>query len=806
MPFPILPSNSASGYFLTKSLRFRKSVSATLSRTPASAGNAQKFTMSCWVKLGSANPAADEITLLNAGNGTQTNNGSDCIQVRSDGTTFQVNCLGKGGTGGNYATFSASLRDFSSWYHIVVALDTTQATQSNRCRVYINGVEQTAYVQNGFTLNYSFTFMNSTSAHLIGQQNEGGGPYYSDVYFAEQNYIDGQQLTASSFGTFNSLTGVWQPAKYTGTYGTNGFYLKYTNVALTSGSNTGLGQDYSGNGNYFNTNNISVTTGTTYDSMNDVPTLTNSTTANYCVLNYLDKYSNVTLSNGNLSATFSAYTGFVRGTFALPSTGKYYWEGTVPTSNVRAEFGIATFSQSLGVDPQSAAGCWLWYSNGTNSYTHNAGVQTAWGSAWTSGDIVGIAFDAGAGTLTYYLNGALQGGGAAATGLTGSYAPMLGFGDNSSTAISINFGQRPFAQTPPTGFVALNTYNLPTSTIVKGNTVMDATTFTANGTTQTVTNTAGFKPDLVWQKIRNTSGGNYVVDSVRGASLVLTTNDTSADSSSPNFVTSFNSNGWSLGTNNYLNGSSVVGWQWQAGQGSSSSNTSGSITSTVSVNASAGFSVVTYTGNSTGATVGHGLGVSPGMIIIKNRASTSNWRVWHKSFASTTQGYLSLNLTNAINTDATIWNNTAPTSSVFSVGNDSSVNTSPNTYVAYCWSQIAGFSQFGSYLGSGNTGASTPNANGPFVYTGFRPKFVLIKRTSAAADWEIFDSVRGPYNANYPWLQPNTSSAEASSEAVDFLSNGFKIRSESGATMYPDGATFIYMAFAENPFKNALAR
>lgn len=192
------------------------------------------------------------------------------------------------------------------------------------------------------------------------------------------------------------------------------------------------------------------------------------------------------------------------------------------------------------------------------------------------------------------------------------------------------------------------------------------------------------------------------------------------------------------------------------------------------------------------------------MIITRYRGSES-WSVYHTSLGGTKTLYL--NLTNAANTTSLAWNNTDPTSTVFSLGSAGTTNTSGGSgMVAYCWSEIAGFSKFGSYTGANNTGASTPNANGPFIYLGFRPKLVLIKRTSSAADWEIYDSSRGIYNANYPWLQPNLSNAEASTEAVDFLSNGFKIRSESGATMYPDGATFIYAAFAENPFKNANAR
>jgi hypothetical protein len=343
---------------------------------------------------------------------------------------------------------------------------------------------------------------------------------------------------------------------------------------------------------------------------------------------------------------------------------------------------------------------------------------------------------------------------------------------------------------------------------------MDATLWSGNGSTQVVVNQALFQPDLVWIKSRAGTNGNsfnLLYDSIRGAGKFVSSNTTNAEAgNSGDLLGSFNSNGFSV--NNTLSGASnpsangsgttFVGWQWQAGQGTTSSNTSGSITSTVSVNATAGFSVVTYAGTNAAATVGHGLGVAPSMIIVKSRTlGTGNWCVYHKSLGAL--GAVFLNLTNAYATNANIWNNTSPTSTVFSLAGSDANN---GNCVAYCWSEIAGFSKFGSYSGGGNTGASTPNANGPFIYLGFRPKFVLIKRTSSAADWVIYDSVRGPSNANYPWLYPNSSSAEVATETVDFLSNGFKIRSESGATMFPDGATFIYAAFAENPFKNSLAR
>lgn len=355
---------------------------------------------------------------------------------------------------------------------------------------------------------------------------------------------------------------------------------------------------------------------------------------------------------------------------------------------------------------------------------------------------------------------------------------------------------------------------MPTPTIPAGNLFMDATLYTGNGGTQSVINgVAGqeFQPDFVWLKSRSNALNHNIFDSVRGVQNVLASNSTGGNNyAGTGELTAFNSNGFTLvnsGTyQTNQSGYTYVAWNFKAG-GTAVSNTTGTISSSVSANQTSGFSVVTYTGTGSNGSVGHGLsvlGVAPQMIFIKKRNTTGNWIVYHVSRGASY--YCALNLTGNYGPNSTIFNDTAPTGTVFTIGTDSDVNASGSTYVAYCWAPIAGYSTFGTYTGSGNSGASSPNANGPFVYTGFRPRFVLIKRTSAAADWEIFDSSRGTYNANQPWLQPNTSSAESSAEAVDFLSNGFKIRSESGALMYPDGATFIYAAFAENPFKYANAR
>jgi hypothetical protein len=328
-----------------------------------------------------------------------------------------------------------------------------------------------------------------------------------------------------------------------------------------------------------------------------------------------------------------------------------------------------------------------------------------------------------------------------------------------------------------------------------------------------------FTPNLVWTKQRDAINYHIIADNISRSNVAafLSSNATDADNtaSGGGWFQSFDTNGYTTraGSSDSANvnksGVTYVDWVWKAG-GTAVTNTTGTISAQVSANPTAGFSIVSYTGpGSGGGTVGHGLGVAPSMIIIKNRSAVESWRVGHSYLnngSSPWTYYINLNGTGAQALESSIWNNTAPSSSVFTIANDTAVSGSGNGLVAYCFAPVAGYSAFGSYTGIGNTGASTPNANGPFVYTGFRPKFVLIRKSSASGSWVIYDSVRGTYNANLSWLYPNSTAAESSSEAIDFLSNGFKIRSESGNTMYPDGATFIYAAFAEAPFKFANGR
>ena len=341
---------------------------------------------------------------------------------------------------------------------------------------------------------------------------------------------------------------------------------------------------------------------------------------------------------------------------------------------------------------------------------------------------------------------------------------------------------------------------------------MAATLWSGTNATNNVSNavnSVSFQPNFVWIKSRNDTQYHILYDSIRGAgttsSLLLPLTDgEGVQGALYGYLSAFASNGLTLTPGSissvWVNatGTNYVGWQWKAG-GTAVSNTAGSITSSVSANTTAGFSVVTYTGTGANATVGHGLGVAPAMIIAKKRNNPSNWMVYNSGISNMSAGYITLNFDNAFALASTVWNSTAPAASVFSLGSDSNINGSGLTNVAYCWAPVAGYSAFGSYAGNSS-------ADGPFIYTGFRPRFVMIKCSSdAVTPWMIWDSSRDTYNPEAARLVPNTSDAEVSASIGDFVSNGIKIR-QTGTSYNATGSTYIYAAFAENPLKYANAR
>jgi len=805
---PLLAAGAES-YQIERSLRFNDDDSAYLSRTPAGAGNRKTYTFSAWVKRGNLSAAAG-FCLLNAHSAalnktTRIRFVSDVLQFNENDTTYNNSVTS--------VVTTAVFRDPSAWYHVVFSIDTTQATTAARYRIYVNGVQQTVTASVDAGQNYEGA-VNYNTAHNIGSRNNAAE--YFDGYLTEINFIDGQALTPSSFGQTNAQTGVWEPKAYTSTYGTNGYFLKFADNSNTTAAT--LGKDSSGNGNNWTPNNFSVTAGIGNDSLVDTPTSYGTDTGaggevrgNYCTLNAVDKQSNVTLSNGNLKAAIGSQYGGARGTMFV-SSGKWYWEVTVTAIGPGAAIGVYRDTDSIASYPGAVSGSYAYWSDGQKLTNNSA---SSYGATYTTNDVIAVELDLDAGTISFRKNNTSQG--VAFSSISGTFAAGLGdLAASASAEMEINFGQRPFAYTAPSGFKALVTQNLPTPTIgatstTQANDYFDATTYTGTGlSNNTITNSGSMQPDMLWIKSRSLgAGGNHVlVDAVRGVGTGTNTKEiypnlTNAESGTAS-VTSFNSNGFTLtgasGAERYnASGQTYVGWQWNAG-GSNATNTSGTITSTVRANTTAGFSIVTYTGTGVNATVGHGLGVAPSLIIIKMRSSPGDqWVVYHSALGANKT--LRLDSTGAAGTTTVTWQNTSPSSTVFYIGNVSENNlnnANGKDYVAYCHAAVAGYSAFGSYTGNGSS-------DGPFVYTGFRPRWILIKNSSATASWYIYDAVRNTFNVVDKLLYPNLSNAEDTYTFGDMLSNGFKIRSTDSG-MNSNGNTIIYAAFAESPFKYSLAR
>ena len=763
------------GYQISRSLRFNSADSAYLSRTFGTPTNANVWTFSCWIKRSAFGAFG---TILG-----RVGSLYPIYQFISTTSTFGVYDSGSSNT-------TAVFRDPSAWYHLVI-----QRTDSTTVNVYFNGVSQlTATGQtNAFNL--------SGSTYSIGKSNDGD---YFDGYMTEVNFVDGQALTPSSFGYTDANTGVWTPYVYTGSYGTNGFYLNFSDNSNTTAAT--LGADYSGNGNNWTPNNFSVTAGAGNDSLVDSPTSYGVDTGvggevrgNYATFNPLVKVdSQPTLSNGNLLSTAPAGWSSAVGTIGLTS-GKWYWE--IVNGNSDAFVGICGDNATLGtVAPQSSTATILYYGNTGNKRID--AVDTAYGSAFST-QTIGVALDIDGGTIVFYRDNVSQGSiSLSSSTLNGrTIFPLSGV---ISTTATVNFGQRPFDYTAPSGFKALCTQNLPTPTIgattaTQAGKFFNTVTYTGTGSSLGVTG-VGFQPDWVWVKGRSGATDHGLYDAVRGVQKQLESNTTTAETTETTGITAFGSDGFTTGALAQLNTSSAtyVAWNWKA-NGSGSSNTAGSITSTVSASTTSGFSIVTYTGTGANATVGHGLGVAPKFIITKKRSSTSNWATNDPSQSNPWSGALLLNSTNAFASSSAVWNDTAPTTTVFSIGTADAINISSETYVAYCFAPVAGYSAFGSYTGNGS-------ADGPFVYTGFRPAYLMFKRTDSTSGWTIYDASRDPYNYARNRLYANNSDAEGSgANYTDLLSNGFKVR-DTDIWGNANGGTYIYMAFASSPFKFSLAR
>jgi len=597
-----------------------------------------------------------------------------------------------------------------------------------------------------------------------------------------------------------------------------------TMLLIHSNWDGGLGADSSGNYNTFTPTNLVAT-----DQMKDSPT------NNFCTLNPLARTYYITSSEGNLmgSSTSSSYWGIMAATIPM-SSGKWYWEGYVDGSiyniaGIMSSGNSLTFTttdnENLGVHANEWG--YSLYTGKKESSTSGSGT---YGATLADGDIVGIALDLDNGFIYCSKNNTWQGSGdptSGATGtgamygsLTGEYVPATSHQTTpGASSIIYNFGQDSsfagektaqgnqdsndvgdFYYEPPTDFLALCTSNLSDPEIKLPGDNFNTILFDDGAGAKSV----GFQPDLVWLKSRGSAYEHEWTDAVRGVTKAISCDSTNAETTDSTGLTAFGTDGFTVGADtNYSDttGSGMVAWNWLASNASPVTNTEGDRDSEVMANTTAGFSIVNYVGASgTSHTYGHGLTQKPDLIIVKNRTYTTSWNVYNSPQGATKIIWLDSNSAEA--TGAGYWNDTEPTATVFTVGNSSQTGGHTNTdgYMAYCFHSVEGYSKIGSWTGNGN-------ADGTFIYTGFRPAYFLSKWLEGGDEWHIFDNKRDTYNYESKMLDADTANAETtpSTEPMDFVSNGVKFRTTYGQ-WNTSGRIYLYLAFASHPQKFANAR
>ena len=784
----LIGAAAAGGYEIDQSLRFEANSATEMQKNFSVESSRNTGTTSVWIKRGRL-----DVVDYCIWSSREMAGYWEEFTIYSDGSIYAL-CRYNNATRW-YMRSNALLRDPSAWYHLVYVRDTSNATQADRIRLYVNGVRVDSWAEQTEPATQGLAgFLAGNFEHKLGKRAGYDDETY-DGYMAEFHFLDGTARNADSFGEFDD-NGVWRPIEYTGGgYGTNGLYLKFDPAATN-----GIGEDYSGNGHTMPDNQFTPS-GPGTDVFSDTPT------NNYATLNPLA--GSPALSNGNLDWSIEAKSAF--STIGVTS-GKYYAELTMGANSAWVALSINPNSR-LSISGSETV--FAVVNDSTTRYAVNSTKSADTGATFTTNDVIGIALDAGAKTCDIYKNNTKI--------LTFDTFTINGpyfIGIDRSGAVSgthiMNFGQRAFAYTPPTGFKALNTANLPAPDIKDGSQYFNTVLWTGDGTAnRAFTNVLDFQPNFSWVKSRSNAENHVLQDSVRGLTgtngLQLNSNTTFSEGTNGNGdVGAYTSSGFTLsdGTsgsypragvnqNNYT----YAGWFWKAGTASGSSNTDGSITSTVSANPTAGFSIVSYTGNGQNSqTVGHGLGVAPRMCIGKSRSSNS-WFIRHESLGS--------NLNLNFNTSGTvtpgggglIGDLTSSTTISLPGGSNAgsgNMNASGTNYIMYCFAEVEGYSKFGRYSSNNST-------NGPFVYTGFSSALIMVKSLDGHGGWMMYDATRMTFNPGgdastaYP-LSADRSLAESSfwnAYQFDILSNAFKLRSSQGDVNY--SGDYIFAAFAEHP-------
>ena len=809
LPHVITDDSALGGSVIQKSVRFDSQDGQLFYRTSGTSTSQYKFTYSVWVKLNRTVQATiDYGELLNGYDGNNNNSGFGAIYFYSGQLRFA-------GWSGSYRATERTFRDPRTWYHIMVSVDSTLGTADNRQKIYVNGVEETNFSSsNNLSQNATFGIANNSAVLRIGRDNDASSERRFDGYMAEVNFIDGQQLDASHFGYFESQTGIWRPKRYTGTYGTNGFYLDFSD----STSEATMGIDRSPNGNDLTGGNLGLSAGEGMDSFTTHTPTSENEFAQFNVA--LPKASGCQYRAGGYTYYMTNSGNHMRTQSNMPvNSGKWY-----------AEFTLTTYSSQSGSYPYIGVNADdlfqnSWTGDGGTSYQTGGGIWRngsnieSTGTTYTQGDVISVAMnlDSDPPQVWWAKNGTYIRH-ATANPATGAYginiepASTTGYYNfamslwASTGQWDANFGQRDFAHSVPAGFKTLCTDNVrPTQSILEPKKHFDILTWTGNASSGNTITGLQFKPDFAWIKSRNQAYHNTLIDSLRGVDKQIWTNRANGQQTNANFLTSFNTNGVTLGDNSSgtgatnTNGDTYVGWFWKAG-GPASTNNDGDVTSQVSANQEAGFSIVSFESQTTNIdiTVGHGLGRKPAFWMWRSMDSAIDWYMYHQSMSSTPhEAWINFTSSAATTSNGAAWRN-APTSTVLTQG---SGFINQNTIIMYVWAEIPGYSKFGVYRGTGVSNGAEAD-DGAFVFTGFRPAFVMIKNRDAAGyNWVIQDDKRGGFNPLKNKLNPDANSAEQTDyDPIDIYSNGFKLVANDAGTN-ADGSYYIYMAWADQtPF------
>ena len=812
----------------SRSLRLEKDDSSYLNFTNGTATDISKWTVNFWWKQGAhtLSYSSDYVTLWGVeGPGTTS------FSFIEGDLHFYLNY----NSGGSQIVLRSNrkFRDPSAWYNFHVKFDRAQGTAANRLKIFVNGVDLDD--EGGYSTDQRSTIASDSSSGwnvsgtsaAIGRRSGDTASRYSQGYMAYFHNIDGQYLDATDF--IQIKDGVCVPKLYSGSYGNNGWKLEFLQTGTGTASSSTIGADTSGNDNHWTSNNLAST-----DIMLDHPE------NNFCTLNPVAYTTIGTLTQGNLTLATSTNNRAVHGTFSLPPSGKWYYEVHIDSvqSGGAIYYGWST-DTSLGVDEYAPSKGIFFSSYNEQVLLDGSGQSGGYGSTGTdrgsNGDIYSILLDVDNGRFYYAKNGTYFNSADPAAGTGGldvsatltaadtRVTPCLSRGGSYNETYSVNFGQDSkdvssansdengfgtFEHSVPAGFLALCSANLPDPTI--GPNLSDLTDenfntvlYTGNGSTQSITG-VGFQPNWTWIKNRDQNDSNVLTDSVRGVTKELQSDTATDEITNADGLTSFDSDGFSLGADVAYNTSteSYVSWNWKMGTAFSNDASAtgvGTIDSTGSVNTTNGQAIISYTGTGSAGTIAHGLNSAPDWIMVKNRDDNSkNWNVYVPDLGNT---YLELNNGTAGFTGSSYFNNTAPTDSVFSVGTAGSTNASTDAFIAYVFHSVEGYSRYGVYEGNAN-------ADGSYVYLGFRPRWFMFKdAANTNIEWNIFYDEASPFNEMDDYIAAGGNAAaestNVSTRKLDFVSNGVKFR-DANAQNY--NAKYVYMAFAKTPFKFANAR